>query len=153
MKYNFQKANAIFFIFLCLIYLSAFLNIDQTLSTFVSKFSTLLILVTLLSLAFIIYDAIIKIKLKKKQTFDFSEENKSLTLKVKSLSHEEKTILSLYLNDKIQEKALHPNDHAVAWLESIKFIVHTGKIDGHKKIFRIDPTLVKYLQKNPNALY
>ena len=57
------------------------------------------------------------------------------------------------MNDKTQEKSLNINDQAVAWLESIKFIVNTGKIDGNKKVFRIDPTLSKHLSLNPNSLY
>ena len=55
--------------------------------------------------------------------------------------------------DKVQEKALNPNDQAVVWLETIKFIFNTGKTEGNKKIFRIEPTLSKHLIQNPNSLY
>ncbi|MCG2607372.1 hypothetical protein LZZ98_02180 [Acinetobacter sp. SM34] len=57
------------------------------------------------------------------------------------------------MNDKVQEKALNPNEQAVAWLETIKFIINTGKINANKKIFRIKPTLSKHLLQNPNSLY
>jgi hypothetical protein len=57
------------------------------------------------------------------------------------------------MNDKVQEKALNPNEQAIAWLETIKFIINTGKIEGNKKIFRIESTLSKHLLQNPNSLY
>jgi hypothetical protein len=57
------------------------------------------------------------------------------------------------MNDKVQEKALNPNEQVVAWLETIKFIFNTGKVEGNKKIFRIEPTLSKHLLQNPNSLY
>ena len=57
------------------------------------------------------------------------------------------------MNDKVQEKALNPNDQAVVWLETIKFIFNTGKTEGNKKIFRIESTLSKHLLQNPNSLY
>jgi predicted nucleotide-binding protein (sugar kinase/HSP70/actin superfamily) len=100
-----------------------------------------------------VYDILYLIYNHHTKKFIFSKENKALAHKIKSLNYEEKNILSIYINNKIQEKALNPNDSAVAWLESVKFIIYTGKIEGHKKIFRIDPTLAKYLQLNPNILY
>ena len=58
-----------------------------------------------------------------------------------------------FMNDKVQEKSLNPHDQAVAWLQNIKFIHFTGKLDRHKYVFRIEPSLAKYLSQNPNSLY
>jgi len=69
------------------------------------------------------------------------------------LSYQEKNILSLFMDGKVQEKSLNSNDQAVAWLEAVKFIYNTGRLEGNKKIYRIEPTLSKYLMQNPNTLY
>jgi len=153
MKFNFQKSNAIFSIFLLLIFFVSAINLDADLSSFVKENFTLLLIIFLLSISFMLYDLLSLIKAKKEKEFSFSNENKELINKLSKLSYEEKNILSLFMNDKVQEKALNPNDQAVAWLETIKFIFNTGKIEGNKKIFRIEPTLSKHLLQNPNSLY
>lgn len=153
MKFNFQKSNAIFSIFLLLIFFVSAINLDADLSSFVKENFTLLLIIFLLSISFMLYDLLSLIKAKKEKEFSFSNENRELITKLSKLSDEEKNILSLFMNDKVQEKALNPNDKAVAWLETIKFIFNTGKIEGNKKIFRIEPTLSKHLLQNPNSLY
>lgn len=153
MKFNFQKSNAIFSIFLLLIFFVSAINLDADLSSFVKENFPLLLIIFLLSISFMLYDLLSLIKAKKEKEFSFSNENKELINKLSKLSYEEKNILSLFMNDKVQEKALNPNDQAVAWLETIKFIFNTGKIEGNKKIFRIEPTLSKHLLQNPNSLY
>ncbi len=55
---------------------------------------------------------------------------------------------------KFKRKALNPNDQAVVWLETIKFIFNTGKTEGNKKIFtRIEPTLSKHLLQKIQIAY
>ncbi|WP_313035175.1 super-infection exclusion protein B [Acinetobacter sp.] len=153
MSFNFQKANKIFSIFMFLIFFVSLIKLDVDLSSFVQENFTLLLIVFLLSLSFMLYELLSQIKVKQDNKFTFSNENKELMNKLSKLSYEEKNILSLFMNNKVQEKALNPNDQAVAWLETIKFIFNTGKIEGNKKIFRIEPTLSKHLLQNPNSLY
>jgi uncharacterized protein (UPF0333 family) len=153
MQFNFQKANKVFSIFMLLIFLVSAINLDADLSSFVKENFTLLLIIFLLSISFMLYELLSEIKAKQDNKFTFSNKNKDLINKLSKLSYEEKNILSLFMNDKVQEKALNPNDQAVAWLETIKFIINTGKIEGNKKIFRIEPTLSKHLLQNPNSLY
>ena len=153
MKLNFQKSNCIFAIFLFLIFIVYFIQLDEKLSSFVKSYFSYILLTFLLSFSFILYDLINSIKQKSEHKFKYSQENKDLINKLKKLSYEEKNILSLYMNDKTQEKSFNPNDQAIAWLESIKLITNTSKVDGNKKVFRIDPTVSKHLSQNPNALY
>ncbi|OTG77094.1 hypothetical protein B9T26_00485 [Acinetobacter sp. ANC 4169] len=153
MQFNFQKANKVFSIFMLLIFFVSAINLDADLSSFVKENFTLLLIIFLLSISFMLYELLSEIKAKQDNKFTFSNENKDLINKLSKLSYEEKNILSLFMSDKVQEKALNPNDQAVAWLETIKFIINTGKIEGNKKIFRIEPTLSKHLLQNPNSLY
>lgn len=153
MKLSFQKINRIFAIFIVLLFIAHYLNIDVKLSSFIADYFTYFLLVFLLSLAIILYDVAASIQQKNKHQFEFNQENKNLVNKLKKLSYEEKNILALYMTHKVQEKSLDPNDQAVAWLESVKFITNTTKIDGNKRVFRIDPTLSKHLTQNPNTLY
>lgn len=153
MKFNVQKINAVFSIFMLLIFFVAAINLDEHLSSFVQKNFTFLLIIFLFSISLMLYDLLSMIKAKKDQEFSFSNKNKELINKLSKLSYEEKNILSLFMNDKVQEKALNPNDQAVVWLETIKFIFGTGKTEGNKKIFRIEPTLSKHLLQNPNSLY
>lgn len=153
MQFNFQKANKIFSIFMLLIFFVSAINLDADLSSFVKENFTLLLIIFLLSISFMLYELLSEIKAKQDNKFTFSNKNKDLINKLSKLSYEEKNILSLFMNNKVQEKALNPNDQAVAWLETIKFIINTGKIEGNKKIFRIEPTLSKHLLQNPNSLY
>ncbi len=150
---KFKKANVIFLIFLVLMIVTAKLNIDQNLSTFISEYFTIILVIFLASLSCLIFEFIQFIQQQKQSSFKFSNENKELVNKLKKLTYEEKNVLALFVNDKVQEKSLNTNDQAVAWLESVKFIINTGKIDGNKKVFRIDPTLSKHLVQNPNTLY
>ncbi len=153
MSFNFQKANKVFSIFMLLIFFVSMINLDADLSSFIKENFTLLLIIFLLSISFMLYELLSEIKVKQDNKFNFSNENKELINKLSKLSYEEKNILSLFMNNKVQEKALNPNDQAVAWLETIKFIFNTGKVEGNKKIFRIEPTLSKHLLQNPNSLY
>ena len=153
MKFNVKKINAVFSIFMLLIFFVAAINLDEHLSSFVQKNFTFLLIIFLFSISLMLYDLLSMIKAKKDQEFSFSNKNKELINKLTKLSYEEKNILSLFMNDKVQEKALNPNDQSVVWLETIKFIFNTGKTEGNKKIFRIEPTLSKHLLQNPNSLY
>ncbi len=150
---TFKKANVIFLIFLVLMIVTAKLNIDQNLSTFISEYFTIILVIFLANLSCLIFEFIQYIQQQKQSAFKFSNENRELVNKLNKLTYEEKNVLALFVNDKVQEKSLNTNDQAVAWLESVKFIINTGKIDGNKKVFRIDPTLSKHLIQNPNTLY
>ncbi|MFM6958435.1 MAG: super-infection exclusion protein B, partial [Acinetobacter sp.] len=127
MSLNLKKYNVIFFIFLCLLFTSSFLELDDDLAHITQQYSTLLMLVGLISFSCMVYDILYLIYNHHTKKFIFSKENKALAHKIKSLNYEEKNILSIYINNEIQEKALNPNDSAVAWLESVKFIIYTGK--------------------------
>lgn len=94
-----------------------------------------------------------KIKQITKENYNSIHQEKEFLNIIKNLSYEEKNILSLFLESKSHEKALNPDDQAVAWLESVKLIFNTGEIEGNKKRFKIHPSVSKYLVQNPNALY
>lgn len=153
MQTKFSTINSIFAIFLTLILIVALLNIDPNITQFISIYGTYILLLLLLSISIFIFELIKKIKKHKEHQFKFNSENKELIHKISKLSYEEKNILALFMNEKIQEKALDTNNQNVGWLENIKFIFNTGKVSGNKKIYRIDPTLAKHLSQNPNSLY
>lgn len=153
MKINLKKINHIFLIFLSLCLLVGFLNIDATFSHFINSYFTFFLIIFLLSLSLLVYEIIVLFYQKKARLFDFDRDHKALVSALSQLSYEEKNVLALFMNNKVQEKSLNPNDQAVAWLQNIKFIHYTGKVEGHKKVFRIEPTLAKYLAQNPNTLY
>ncbi|WP_298144294.1 hypothetical protein [uncultured Acinetobacter sp.] len=46
---------------------------------------------------------------------DLEQNNKVFIHKLTQLSYEEKNILALFVNDKVQQKSLNPDDQAVAW--------------------------------------
>ncbi|ENV14378.1 hypothetical protein F965_00622 [Acinetobacter schindleri NIPH 900] len=153
MKSSFQKANSIFLIFVSLIFAVSTLEIDPNLSQFVNSYFTFLLIIFLISLSFLIYDLIVFLKRQKEQRDLISKLQKEFINSLTKLSYEEKNILSLFMDGKVQEKSLNSNDQAVAWLEAVKFIYNTGRLEGNKKIYRIEPTLSKYLMQNPNTLY
>lgn len=153
MKFKYQQANRIFVIFLILVLCVTTLEIDENLSAFVKEYFTLILLILLINLSFIIYDILRYLNFQKNKKMQFNSENRELINKLTKLSYEEKNILSLFIDSKTQERSLAPNDQAVSWLETIKFIHNTGKVDGNKRVFRIEPTLSKHLSQNPNSLY
>ena len=75
------------------------------------------------------------------------------TQTLKQLSHDEKYILSLFINKQSTENSLDPKNPSVQLLEAQKIIINTTIIDGVKKIYRIDPKIYKLLRLNPNLLY
>ena len=153
MQITLKKANHIFLIFLILFIFVGFLDIDAALTTFIDAYFSLLLIILLLSLSFLIYEIILSIREKRKIMLDLKQDHQVLIHKLTQLSYEEKNILALFVNDKVQEKSLNPHDQAVAWLQNIKFIHFTGKLDRHKHVFRIEPSLTQYLSQNPNSLY
>jgi hypothetical protein len=153
MKFYFNKINAVFLIFLTLLFSVSFFEIDPQITSFIKTNFSLFIVIFLLSLSILIYCELIKFQKEKSKKFSFSNKDKDLIYSLSKLSYEEKNILSLFMDNKTQERPLNPNDQSVAWLENIKFIFNTGKVDGAKKIYRIEPTLSKHLSQNPNSLY
>lgn len=153
MKISYKKTNAIFLIFLSLIFLASALGIDEKLTNFIHEYFTFIFIIFLLSLSICIYDVIMKIKQITKENYNSIHQEKEFLNIIKNLSYEEKNILSLFLESKSHEKALNPDDQAVACLESVKLIFNTGEIEGNKKRFKIHPSVSKYLVQNPNALY
>lgn len=154
-KFSAHKLNYVVFIFLNLLFIVAnFPEIDQKLSQFIlNDFRTPLVMITLFSLSFILFGFFQNKILFWKESKDQSMQSNALKERLKSLSYDEKYILSLFINEQKAEKALAATDPNVAWLENMKLIVNTSKIEGNKKIFRIDPTVMKELKKNPNLLY
>lgn len=75
------------------------------------------------------------------------------TQTLKQLSHDEKYILSLFINKQSTENSLDPKNPSVQLLEAQKIIINTAIIDGVKKVYRIDPKIYKLLRLNPNLLY
>lgn len=75
------------------------------------------------------------------------------TQALKQLSHDEKYILSLFINKQSTENSLDPKNPSVQLLEAQKIIINTAIIDGVKKVYRIDPKIYKLLRLNPNLLY
>ncbi len=53
--------------------------------------------------------------IKRKNMLDLEQNNKVFIHKLTQLSYEEKNILALFVNDKVQQKSLNPDDQAVAW--------------------------------------
>lgn len=152
---NLRVTNQIISIFLTLLFITANIpNVDNHISKAVLEdFRTPLILIFLISLSFIILDKYNQYSTALKSKKYSLKGNKDIVQKIRSLSADEKYILSLFINDNSQEKALSPTEPAVAWLENIKLIVNTNIIKGTKRIYRIDPTVMKELKINPNCLY
>ena len=153
MNLNYQKINQVFFIFIILLLITSSLNIDENLTFFISDYFTIILLILLFSLSLIVHELFSILKTKQMEKENYNDNNKTISYKLSKLSYEEKNILSLFMANQTQEKSLIATDQAVSWLENIKFIYKTGKIDGNKHIFRIDPLLAKHLKHNPNNLY
>ena len=78
MKFNVQKINAVFSIFMLLIFFVAAINLDEHLSSFVQKNFTFLLIIFLFSISLMLYDLLSMIKAKKDQEFSFSNKKKPL---------------------------------------------------------------------------
>ena len=85
-----------FLIFTTLILGTVKLNIDDNLSSFVTKYFTIFLIIFLASLSFLLYDLFALVKQKNDKKFRFSNENKAFVNKIQKLSYEEKIFL-LYL--------------------------------------------------------
>ena len=86
MKFNVQKINAVFSIFMLLIFFVSAINLDEHLSSFVQKNFTYLLIIFLLSISLMLYDLLSNIKAKKDQEFSFSNKNKELINKLSKLT-------------------------------------------------------------------
>ena len=78
MKFNVQKINAVFSIFMLLIFFVVAINLDEHLSSFVQKNFTFLLIIFLFSISLMLYDLLSMIKAKKDQEFSFSNKKKPL---------------------------------------------------------------------------
>lgn len=145
--------NIILNIFLLLLFITSFMEVDSTLSTFIHTYKTIFILIYLLSLSIIIYTSCLKFFRYKKEQIQLKSNQIKYQRTLSQLNHDEKHILSLFINKQSTENSLDPKNPSVQLLESQKVIFNTAIIDGSKKVYRIDPNVYKLLRSNPNLLY
>ena len=148
-----HKINIVLNIFLILLFFTSFIGLDPILTQFCQDYQTLFILVYLLSLSCIFYTILKSVFRIKKEQFQLKSNSMANTQTLKQLSHDEKYILSLFINKQSTENSLDPKNPSVQLLEAQKIIINTTIIDGVKKIYRIDPKIYKLLRLNPNLLY
>ncbi len=77
MKFNVQKINAVFSIFMLLIFFVSAINLDEHLSSFVQKNFTYLLIIFLLSISLMLYDLLSNIKAKRIRSFLFQTKIKN----------------------------------------------------------------------------
>ena len=81
----------------------------------------------------------------KKEQLILKSNNTAYTQTLKASSHDEKYILSLFINKKSAENALDSQNSSVQLFESPKSIINIAMIDGVKKVYRIEPKIYKFI--------
>lgn len=145
--------NIVLNIFLLLLFITSFIEVDPILSTFTQTYKTVFILIYLLSLSIITYTLILKFLRYKKEQTQVKNNQLKYQRTLSQLNHDEKHILSLFINKQSTENSLDHKNPSVQLLESQKIIFNTSIIDGSKKVYRIEPNIYKLLRSNPNLLY
>jgi hypothetical protein len=153
MKISPRVFNQIFNIFIILIFIASYLKIDENLTNYINDYSTMLIVIYILSLSIILnqiirktYDSFRKNNLEKKSQAEFKHL-------LNNFDFNEKYILSLFLDKETTELALDPKNPTIQLLESKKIIINTAKVSENKKIFQIHSNIYQSLKNNPNILY
>ena len=149
-----KTSTAIVLIFIVLLLLARTFGVDTRLSTFVDDQRTVLVVFGLLMAAFQVYFAICVLGRRTVDLVHRKIQLRELEGRLKRLSAMEKYVLSLFVSENKMERALDPEEGAIAWLEAIKIITAVGRTtDGKKEKYRITPFAMKVLAENPNLLH
>ena len=145
--------NKIFNIFLILLFITSSIHLDQNLTNFILNYKSFFIIIYLISLSIILYNVINTLYLRKQELASIKTSQLTFKENLSQLNHEEKYILSLFLDKKTTEIALDPKSSSVQILEAQKVLFATSQMQGAKKIYRIQPNVYKLIRVNPNILY
>ena len=141
-------------IFVLLLLVARMLDIDGSISSFVERQQTVLILVALIMFTVQLHWAACILGSLVWGYFQNRFSVREFEQSIRTLSPAEKYILSLFVNEKKVERLLDPNDGAVVWLQSIKVITEVGRSpDNAKRKYRIAPLAMRLLTRNPNLLF
>ncbi len=136
-----------------MIFIAAGLCLDNDFSEFVISHSTILLIVCILLASILLHDLFVDITKYLKSHVNKKLFIRELEKKLIKLNSYEKYILSLFVTEKRTERSLDPTEPAVAYLESLKIILKTGKFnDGKRPIYQIDALSMRILSSNPNWL-
>jgi uncharacterized integral membrane protein len=153
MKLNFSKSNKIFNIFLILLFVVIFTDLDPTLTYISSYLKTPLILIYLASTALILYEFLHQLHRNFNETNLLKKAHKDVQDSLNQLNHDEKYFLSQFTEKQVLELIFDPKNPTIQILQSQKFIIDLNKSEGSKKYYRIHPNVYRYLRAHPKVLY
>lgn len=153
MKISYIVLNRLLNIFLLLLFITAFLGIDENITQFTSSIQSFLILIYLASLSLIIYECAKKIH-QKNQTQNLLKNIDQKRLKnISALSIDEKYILSKYFDNETTEYAFDAKNVSIQTLVQKELLIRTSRMQDNKTVFLIDLMTYQLLRSTPKYIY
>jgi hypothetical protein len=153
MKFSYLVLNRLLNIFLLLLFICSFLNLDEIITQFVKDYQSLFILIYLVSLSIIIYECLKKLLHNNKLQRVFKNNEQRRLDNLSSLSIDEKYILSKYFDNETTEYAFDTKNISVQLLIQKELLVRTSRTQNNKTVFLIDLTTYQLLRKFPKYIY
>lgn len=140
--------------FLIVLLIAAELKVNDGLSGFVSNYKTFIVVLILVATSILLFHGVRMIALGATSLVARRFQIRELEKRLSHLSPMEKFVLAQFVTDDKMQRALNPDEGAVAWLESIKVLTSCGTTaDGRRKEYRISPFAMKVLSENRNWLH
>lgn len=153
MKISYIVLNRILNIFLVLLFLTAFLGIDENITQFTNNIQSILILIYLASLSLIIYEFSKKTYQKNQTENSLKNIDQKRIQHLTTLNTDEKLILSKYFDNETTEFAFDPKNVSIQTLVQKELLIRTSHMKDNKTIFLIDLMTYQLLRKTPKYIY
>lgn len=153
MKISYIVLNRILNIFLVLLFLTAFLGIDENITQFTNNIQSILILIYLASLSLTIYEFSKKTYQKNQTENSLKNIDQKRIQHLTTLNTDEKLILSKYFDNETTEFAFDPKNVSIQTLVQKELLIRTSHIKDNKTIFLIDLMTYQLLRKTPKYIY
>lgn len=153
MKISYITLNRLLNIFLLLLFITAFLGVDESITKFTSSIQSVLILIYLASLSLIIYELASKFYQKNQTKNSLKDIDQKRIKNLSTLSIDEKYVLSKFFDNETTEYAFDAKNVSVQTLVQKELLVRTSRMKDNKTIFLIDLKAYQLLRLSPKYIY
>ena len=153
MKISYITLNRLLNIFLLLLFITAFLGVDESITKFTSSIQSFLILIYLASLSLIIYELASKFYQKNQTKNSLKDIDQKRMKNLSTLSIDEKYVLSKFFDNETTEYAFDAKNVSVQTLVQKELLVRTSRMKDNKTIFLIDLKAYQLLRLSPKYIY